>query len=170
MPAKYGIHISQNTCAIVWMYSKAGLTVYLPGKVVWRSFNWPPQNFPTGEKGLKLQKKIFQHYFKAWQQTLRSSPSSYNESGHNTRTKEEFYIPAGSDKPFEEFIYPMEYTHILSNFQSLCVVNFHMHFLFFFTLLYGMSCLLSFIVILSMSIQPYGCKDNKILSYIFSVM
>ncbi len=29
-----------------------------------------------------------------------------------------------------------------------------------------MSCLLSFIIILSMLIQPYGCKDNKILSYL----
>ena len=44
--------------------------------------------------------------------------------------------------------------------------QFSMHFLFFFYLLYGMSYLLSFIIILSLSIQPYGCKDNTILSLI----
>ncbi len=37
-------------------------------------------------------------------------------------------------------------------------------FLFLFTVWYVV--LTSFIIVLSMSIQPYGCKDNKILSYL----
>ncbi len=42
----------------VGMYSKTGLTMYLPGKVVWRSFKWLPHNFATGDKGLSVQKNI----------------------------------------------------------------------------------------------------------------
>ncbi len=69
------LHLPKYLCDSIQCIQNRALRCIYPGKVVWRTFKWPPHNFASGEKGLNLQ-KIFQHYFKAWQQTLRSFPSS----------------------------------------------------------------------------------------------
>ncbi len=126
----------------------------------------PPSNFVTGEKGLHLRKNIPTPF-----QSLAANSTVFfqgffsqpvDERGHNTRTKKNFTFPLARTNRFRNSFIPRTIRKL--NFSHCSSCQFSHYFLFFINLLYGMSCLLFFIIFLS--VQPYGCKDNKILSYL----